>query len=259
MAIFRLDDVVRYLDTTLDVGKFRDYGPNGLQVEGRHEVERVVTGVSASLALLEKAAAVQADLVVVHHGIIWGGGIDRVTGATARRLGFLLQHQMSLAAYHLPLDKHAQLGNNAGLADALGLPGERRAFGDVRGHELGVAGDYAQPIPRADFIARVGSGVLGGAAPSFVFPFGPERVRRVGLCSGAASDLLEAASKIGCDAFVTGELAERAGELARELQITVVAAGHYATEVFGPSRIAGALRAAFPDIHAEFIPVPSPL
>lgn len=251
--------MVRYLDTTLEVRLFKDYGPNGLQVEGRPEVERVVTGVTASLALIEKAAALHADLIVVHHGLVWGGGLERITGAVARRIGALLQHGMSLCAYHLPLDKHPVLGNNAGLADALGLPSERRGFGDVRGQELGLSADYQQPITRAELIERVSRNVLEGAPASFVFPFGPERVRRVGVCSGAASDLLEAASKSGCDAFVTGELAERAGELARELQITLVAAGHHATEVFGPSRLVGALRAAFPTITVEFVAVPSPL
>lgn len=260
MAVVRLDDVVRYLDTTLEIRQFRDYGPNGLQVEGRPEVERVVTGVSASLALVERAIELQADLVVVHHGLIWGGGLERVNGAVGRRIAALLAHQISLCAYHLPLDKHPQLGNNAGLADAIALPAaERRWFGEVRGVELGLLGDYHAPIPRAELIDRVATGVLGGAPPTFVFPHGPDRVRRVGLCSGAASDLVEAASRAGCDAFLTGELAERAGDLARELQITLIAAGHYATETYGPARLASALRAAFPGIQAQFVPVPSPL
>jgi dinuclear metal center YbgI/SA1388 family protein len=259
MPPVRLDDIVQFLDQTLEIQLFRDYGPNGLQVEGTKEVERVVTGVSANGALIERAVAMNADLVVVHHGLIWGAGIERVVGVTARRLAALLTHGISLAAYHLPLDKHPRVGNNAGLADALGLPGERKAFGDVRGHALGVSARLETPIPRAELLARVSQGVLGGAEPDFVFPFGPADVRRVGLCSGAASDLLEAASAAGCDAYVTGELAERAGELARELQITLIAAGHYATEVFGPQRLAREIAAAFPRISAEFVPVPSPL
>lgn len=255
----RLDDVVKFLDSTLEVHLFKDYGPNGLQIEGTHEVKRVATGVSANMTLIEKAIAFNADLIVVHHGLIWGAGIDRVTGVTARRLAALLQHGISLAAYHLPLDKHATLGNNAGLADALGLPAERRGFGDVRGHALGLSGDLPQPIPRSELIARVSRGVLGGGEPAFVFPFGPENVRRIGLCTGAASDLLEAAGRAGCDAYLTGELAERSGELARELQITLIAAGHHATEVFGPRSLARAVAAAFPGLSAEFIDVPSPL
>jgi dinuclear metal center YbgI/SA1388 family protein len=258
MPPVRLDDVVRFLDTTLEIRQFRDYGPNGLQVEGRPEVERIITGVSANQALVEAAIAHQADLIVVHHGLIWGAGLPTVTGVTARRLAALLGNHISLAAYHLPLDKHAQLGNNAGLADALGLPPIRRGFGDVRGHELGLSVDLPEPISRDELVARVATGVSAGA-PRFVFPSGPERVRRVGLCTGAASDLLEAAADAGCDAFVTGELAERAGELARELQITLIAAGHHSTEVFGPSRLAGALAGAFPGLAVEFVNIPSPL
>jgi putative NIF3 family GTP cyclohydrolase 1 type 2 len=115
------------------------------------------------------------------------------------------------------------------------------------------------PISRTELVERVTRSVCAGGAPPFVFAHGPERVRRVGLCTGAASDLLEAASETGCDAYVTGELAERAGELARELQITLVAAGHHATEVYGPTRLAGAIKAAFPGIEVEFVNVPSPL
>jgi dinuclear metal center YbgI/SA1388 family protein len=254
-----LDDVVRYLDRTLEAHLFRDYGPNGLQVEGRRQVTRVVTGVSANLALIEAAAARGADLLVVHHGLIWGAGIERLTGSLARRVAALLGAGISLCAYHLPLDKHPRLGNNAGLADALGLPLERDAFGAVRGHELGVSARLGEPISRAALLARVREGVLGGAEPTFVFPHGPELVTRVGLCTGAASELLEAAAAAGCDAFITGELAERAGELARELGITLIGAGHHATEVFGPSRLAHELATAFPALDAAFVDVPSPL
>jgi dinuclear metal center YbgI/SA1388 family protein len=255
----RLDDVVKHLDTVLETRLFRDFAPNGLQVEGRPTVARVVTGVSANLALVEKAAAKRADLIVVHHGLVWGQGIDRVTGQIARRLHALLSNQISLAAYHLPLDKHARLGNNAGLADALGLPATRTAFGDVRGQALGVAVDLPAPITRAALLERVQTSVLGGSPPNFVFPHGPDRVKKIGLCTGAASDLLEDAARIGCDAFVTGELHERAGELARELRITLIGAGHHATEVYGPMRLAAELKAAFPGLDAEFVDVPSPL
>jgi dinuclear metal center YbgI/SA1388 family protein len=254
-----LRDVLAHLDATLEIGQFRDYAPNGLQVEGRREVRTVVTGVSASAALLERAVALGADLVVVHHGLIWGGGLARIDGPMARRLKLLLANDISLAAYHLPLDKHPRLGNNAGLADALGLGGERSWFGDVRGVPLGLAGRWAAPLPLAQALERVSVGVCQGTSPRFAFPHGPAEVRRVGLCTGAASDLLEDAARAGCDLFVTGELAERAGDLARELEITLVAAGHYATEIFGPMRIADELARVFPAITAQFVPSPSPL
>ncbi len=254
-----LRDVISYLDATLDCAKFRDYAPNGLQVEGAPEVETVVTGVSASAALLERALELGADLVVVHHGLIWGSGLAKIDGPLARRLRLLLANEVSLAAYHLPLDKHARLGNNAGLADALGLAAERTWFGDVRGVALGLAGSWPDPQPLEQALAQIAASVCDGSPPRFVFPYGPQVVRKVGLCTGAASDLLEDAARAGCDLFVTGELAERAHELARELQITLVCAGHYATEVFGPQRLAAELARELPQLSAQFVPMPSPL
>ena len=255
----RLREVVSFLDATLQIDKFRDYGPNGLQVEGSQEVDRVVTGVTACAALFDRAIELGADLIVVHHGLIWGGGLRAITGATAGRLRRLLANGVSLAAYHLPLDAHPRLGNNVGLCDRLGLALPRTTFGDVRGHALGMAGSWPAPLSRAEALSRITAGVLDGAPPQFVFPHGPDVVRRVGLCSGAASDLLEEAAADGCDLFLTGELAERASELARELQITLVAAGHYATEVFGPQRLGDELRRRFPTLRVEFVDVPSPL
>jgi dinuclear metal center YbgI/SA1388 family protein len=253
-----LRDVVGFLDQTLEIDRFRDYAPNGLQVEGAPEVERVVTGVSASVELISRAVEVGADLIVVHHGLVWGGGLTKIAGPMRQRLKLLLGNDVSLAAYHLPLDKHATLGNNAGLADALGLD-ERTAFGDVRGTALGLAGTWERPLAKGDAIAKIGAAVLGGAPPRFVFPYGPEQVKKVGVCSGAASDLLEAAAQAGCDLFLTGELAERAGDLAKELQVTLVAAGHVATEVFGAMRLADALRAQFAGLDARFVHVANPL
>jgi dinuclear metal center YbgI/SA1388 family protein len=251
-----LRDVIGHLDTTLEIERFRDYAPNGLQVEGAIEVEKVVTGVSASVELISRAIEVGADLIVVHHGLVWGGGLAKIAGPMRQRLKLLLGNDVSLAAYHLPLDKHARLGNNAGLADALGLEA-RTAFGDVRGTALGLAGAWERPLAKGDAIAKIGAAVGGPAR--FVFPYGPEQVKKVGLCTGAASDLLEAAAQAGCDLFVTGELAERAADLAKELQITLVAAGHVATEVFGPMRLADELRGAFPGLDARFIHVANPL
>ena len=257
-----LREVVGFLDATLEIEKFRDYAPNGLQVEGGAEVERVVTGVSASAELIGRAVELHADLIVVHHGLVWGGGVQRIAGPLARRLKLLLGNDVSLAAYHLPLDKHARLGNNAGLADALGLGAPREAFGDVRGTALGLAATWPVALTRDEAIARIAAALGPGSvpgAPRFVFPHGPEVVRKVGLCTGAASDLLEAAAGAGCDLFLTGELAERAGDLAKELGVTLVAAGHVATEVFGPMRLADELRMRFPELDVQFVGLPSPL
>lgn len=255
----RLHEVVSFLDSTLEIGSFRDYGPNGLQVEGSPEVDKIVTAVSATAEVFDRAISMEADLVVVHHGLIWGGGIDRVTGTTARRLSRLLSNSISLAAYHLPLDAHSRLGNNVGLADAIALQPKRSYFGEVRGHELGLLGTWPNPLTRDEAIARIGAGVNGGQTPRFVFPYGPDVVRTVGLCTGAASDLMEAAAGAGCDLYLTGELSERSASLARELQITLVAAGHYATEVFGVTRLVDELRMKFADLQVEFVDVPTPI
>ena len=254
-----LREVIGYLDQTLEIERFKDYAPNGLQVEGALEVERIVTGVSASSELIGRAVELGADLIVVHHGLVWGPGLSKIAGPLARRLKLLLGNDVSLAAYHLPLDKHPRLGNNVGLCDALALGPTREAFGDVRGTALGLAGVWSPPLSQQDAIARIGGGVCNGEAPRFVFPYGPDHVRKVGVCTGAASDLLEAAAGAGCDMFVTGELAERAGDLAKELQITLVAAGHVATEVFGPMRLADELRMRFPSVETQFVFVPNPL
>jgi len=254
-----LRDIVGYLDTTLEIDRFRDYAPNGLQVEGALEVETVITGVSASAELISRAIEQHADLIVVHHGLIWGGGLSRIAGPMARRLQLLLGNEVSLAAYHLPLDKHARLGNNVGLCDAIGLGATREPFGDVRGHALALSGSWVEPLGRDDAIGRIAAGVCKGQTPRFVFPHGPATVRKVGVCSGSASDLLESAAAAGCDLYLTGELAERAGDLAKELQITLVAAGHYATEVFGVQRVAEELRLRFPALSVQFVPVPNPL
>ena len=173
-----------------------------------------MTGVSASAELISRAIEQHADLIVVHHGLVWGGGLTRIAGPLAQRLKLLLGNGVSLAAYHLPLDKHPRLGNNVGLADALALGAQRETFGDVRGIALGVAGAWPTPLTRDEAIGRIAGGVGLGQPPRFVFPYGPEVVRKIGLCSGAASDLLEAAAGVGCDLFLTGELAERAGDLA---------------------------------------------
>lgn len=254
-----LRDVVGYLDTTLEIDRFKDFAPNGLQVEGALEVETVITGVSASQELIARAIEADADLIVVHHGLVWGGGLTKIAGPLAKRLALLLGNECSLAAYHLPLDKHGRLGNNVGLCDALALGPKREAFGDVRGTPLGLAGSWSTPLPLEEALGRIAGGVLHGQTPRFVFPYGPANVRKVGVCSGAASDLLEDAAAEGCDLFLTGELAERAGDLAKELQITLVAAGHYATEVFGPMRLADELRMRFPTLNAQFMPSPNPL
>ena len=157
-----LREVIGHLDSTLEIDRFRDYAPNGLQVEGAREVDTIVTGVSASAELIGRAIELGADLIVVHHGLIWGPGLTKIAGPLARRLQLLLGSDVSLAAYHLPLDKHARLGNNAGLCDALGLGPARDPFGDVRGTPLGLAGVWPAPLSKRPF---PGLGPSSNSAP----------------------------------------------------------------------------------------------
>lgn len=255
----RLQEVVSFLDSTLEIERFRDLCPNGLQVQGSAEVDRIVTAVSANAEVFERAIELEADLVVTHHGLIWGNGIERVTGNIAERLKLLLSHSVSLASYHLPLDAHSRLGNTVGLADAIALQANRRTFGEGLGQKMGLLGNWAAPISQQEAVARIASGVCHGHTPRFVFPFGPNQVRTVGLGTGSSSALLESAAQEGCDLFVTGELSEQSAAIAKELQITLVAAGHYATEVFGAMRLVDELRMKFADIQVEFVDVFNPI
>jgi len=233
-----LNDLIRYLDTLLDPSVFADYGPNGLQVPGKDDVRTVATGVSAHGPLLERAAAAGADLVLVHHGLFWRGDPQQVTPIMHRRLKVLYTHDMALAAYHLPLDAHPEHGNNALLADALSL-GEREPFADI-GVAGRLPGDGLEPGAFADALREA----VGGREPLHL-PGGPERIRSVGIVSGAATDNVVDAIDAGLDAFVTGEPAERALALAADGAIHFFAAGHHATETFGVRRLGELLAAEF--------------
>ncbi|PTL54354.1 Nif3-like dinuclear metal center hexameric protein [Paraconexibacter algicola] len=251
-----LDDLLADLDTLLDAPGFPDYAPNGLQVPGRGTVATVVTGVSAGLELLERAVALDADLVLVHHGLFWHGAPLALDRPAARRLRLLLEREISLAAYHLPLDAHLELGNNALLARGIGC--ERwEAFGVHKGRTIGVAGTFpGDGITREELVSRV-RGVCHDREP-LVFDAGPERVRRVGIVSGAGSDHLHEAVAAGLDAFVTGEPAERAMLAARENAITFVAAGHYATETHGVRALGDHLAARHGVTH-HFVDIWNPI
>ncbi len=219
-------------DALLPPEKFRDYGPNGLQVEGDRDVRLLVSGVTASRALIEAAIDAQADAIVVHHGLFWRGQDGRVTGWMRERLRLLLTHGIHLFAYHLPLDAHPELGNNAQLARVLGLQADGR-FGE---QDLGFVGAgvqvWAKPQALADHVAAA----LGRAV---ICVSGSERpVRRVAWCSGGAQGYFEAAIAQGVDAFITGEMSEPQAHLARETGVAFLACGHHATERYGAPALA---------------------
>jgi dinuclear metal center YbgI/SA1388 family protein len=252
--VTRRDELIGFLDALLDSRGRADYGPNGLQVPGAAEVDHVVTGVSAHRELFERAAAAEAQLVLCHHGIFWGESAGPITEQLKARLRLLFEHDMSLAAYHLPLDAHAEVGNNALICKGLGL--ERgEAFGEAKGAPIGWIGKAADPLSLDELVTR--SAGLFGADP-LVFDSGPAEIRRVGIVSGGGSSTLAEAVALGLDAFVTGEPTEHVMADAREGGIHFIAAGHYASETFGVRRLGELLEERFGVKHS-FIEVPNPI
>jgi dinuclear metal center YbgI/SA1388 family protein len=241
--------LIAHLDELLDPGAFDDMGPNGLQVPGGAEVTRVVTGVTAQRALFDRAIDARAELVVVHHGLFWNFHPVGLTPTLAERLRPLFKHDIALAAYHLPLDAHAEHGNNALLAEALGAT-SHEPFGDV-----GRGATFADPVPAADLFARVAE--VTGREP-LVFDGGPAHVRRLAVISGGAASRLPQAIAEGYDAFLTGEPKENVMADAREAGIHFIGAGHYATETFGVRRLGDLLAAGF-GIEHIWVDLPNPV
>jgi dinuclear metal center YbgI/SA1388 family protein len=249
------DEILAFCDELLDVDSFDDYGPNGLQVPGAAEVERIATGVTASLELLERAVESGAQLVLTHHGLLWGDALSPLSVPMASRLRALLCADCSLAAYHLPLDAHPEIGNNALLREALGLEPDERPFGLAKGSAVGVVGRSAGPIGIAELRRRLSEAV--GQEP-LVFEAGPERISSVGIVTGGGGFALHEAGPMGLDALVTGEPSEPVMGEAREYGVHFLAGGHYATETLGIRRL-GELVAERFSVEQEFIDVPNPV
>ena len=243
-------ELLSHFDALLQPERFKDYGPNGLQVEGRPEIHRIVSGVTASRALIDAAIAAGADAIFVHHGLFWRGMDGRVTGWMKQRLQRLLAHDINLFAYHLPLDAHPELGNNAQLGRVLGWQADQR-FGD---QELSFAApaDFAGA---ADLAAHV-QAVLGRSV-TLAEPEDARPIRRVAWCTGGAQGFFEAAIAAGADAFLTGEISEPQAHLARETGVAFIAAGHHATERYGAPAVAAHVAAQLGLSH-EFIEIDNP-
>lgn len=248
-AMASRQDLLQAFDTLLQPDRFKDWGPNGLQVEGRPEVRKLVSGVTASRALIEAAIGRQADAIFVHHGLFWRGQDGRVTGWMKQRLALLLAHDVNLFAYHLPLDALPQFGNNARLGEQLGIAADAR-FGD---QELGFLGngEFADAKALAAHVdARLGVAsrwIDGGRAP----------LRRIAWCTGGAQGFFEAAIAAGADAFVTGELSEPQAHYARECGVAFIACGHHASERYGAPATAAHVAAQLGVAH-EFIEIENP-
>lgn len=239
------------LDELLEPWRFRDYCPNGLQVEGGGEVRRLVTGVTACQALLDAAVAWEADAVLVHHGFFWRSEDPCLRGMKGRRIATLIRANINLFAYHLPLDVHPALGNNAGLGRALGL--EHFGLLDANDPSLPVfVGAYREPRSLAAIAGQL-EGVLGRG----VIAVGDVSVTRIGWCTGGGQGYIDAAAAAGADAFVSGEISEQTTHSAREQGIGFIAAGHHATERFGVRSVGEWLAAKFCLEH-RFIDIDNP-
>jgi dinuclear metal center YbgI/SA1388 family protein len=246
-------DLLQAFDTLLTPERFKDYGPNGLQVEGREAVRKVVSGVTASRALIEAAIARGADAVFVHHGLFWRGQDGRVTGWMKQRLALLLAHDINLFAYHLPLDAHPELGNNAQLGKQLGLVATGR-FGD---QDLGFLGErsYGDGFADTESLALHVRKVLGRPVTSVAGMPGP--LRRIAWCTGGAQSYFEAAIAAGAQAFLTGEISEPQAHYARECGVSFIACGHHATERYGAPAVAEHVARDL-GLEHEFVDVDNP-
>lgn len=245
------EDLRAYLDTFLDAARFRDYCPNGLQVEGRERVQRIVCGVTASLALIEAAIARGADALLVHHGWFWKAEDGRVTGFRKRRMASVLAHDINLFAYHLPLDAHAEIGNNAQLASLMGWSVEGR-FGE---QDIGFVGALSAPATVADLGQDIQRRL--GRTPLLVGD-AAQRVSRIAWCSGGAQGYFEAALATGAEVFISGEISEQTTHLAQETGMAYIAAGHHATERFGVKALGVHLAEKF-CIECEFVDIDNPV
>lgn len=249
------DEIIAFCDELLDAPSFSDYAPNGLQVPGTDEVDTVATAVSANLQTLTEAVDAGAQLVLVHHGVIWGKGAERLTLPMAARLRTLLGSGTSLAGYHLPLDAHAEVGNNALLRDALGLSRDPRPFAEAMGSPIGQIGFSERGVEIVELEGRLREAT--GAEP-LVFDAGPELIRTVGVVTGGGAFAIHEAAELGLDALVTGEPSEPVMAEAREYGIHFLAGGHYATERLGIRRLGELVAERFGVAHF-FVEVPNPV
>ncbi len=248
-----LQQIIDYCETLLSVGDYQDYAPNGLQVEGKAEVGRIVSGVTASQALIDAAIDARADLLLVHHGYFWKGESPTITGMKQRRIKALLDHDISLLAYHLPLDGHAELGNNAQLGQLFEIPVAGR-FGHGPDGGIAMYGELDKGVSAQLLASLVGERL--GREPLLI-EGGGNPVRRIGWCSGGAEGYIEQAASLGLDAYISGEISEPTVHIARELGIHYIAAGHHATERYGAQALASHLADYF-SLENQFIDIPNP-
>ncbi|WP_394809145.1 Nif3-like dinuclear metal center hexameric protein [Nitrosomonas sp.] len=245
------DELENHLNQLLDIPRFHDYCPNGLQVEGRSNILTLISGVTASLDLLQAAATAKADAILVHHGYFWRGEDTRITGIKARRIALLMHQQINLFAYHLPLDAHPQFGNNALLGKKLGFI-ETGHFGD---QDIAVQGELAQATTLSALGEKISRTLL--RKPKIIGD--PDKtIRRIAWCTGAAQGYFEAAIQQGVDAYITGEISEQNVHAARESGVAFIVAGHHATERYGVQALGDHIAQKF-GIQHQFIDIENPV
>ncbi len=247
------DELVAYLNDFLRINEFADLGPNGLQVEGREEINKVVTGVSACVDLFEKAIALKADAIIVHHGIIWDFERPVFRGGYKKRVKMLLEHDINLMAYHLPLDAHGQVGNNIQIARSLELI-NIESFGEYKGKLIGFKGTLPATSKEA-FFNLIKEKINPHA---LFFPYGPDEVVKVGIISGGAQKDVKQAVAEGLDAYITGEVSEHILHYVKEEGIHFVSAGHHATERFGVMALGKHLK-EMSGLDVQFVDIPNPI
>ena len=240
-----------YLNQLLEIPRFCDYCPNGLQVEGKENIQTVISGVTASLDLLQAAAAASADAIIVHHGYFWRGENERLVGLKHRRIALLMAREMNLYAYHLPLDIHADFGNNVQLGQKLGLV-ETGRFGE---QDIAMYGNLTLPMTLRELGAKISQTLL--REPMMVGD-SDKLIRRVAWCTGAAQSYFDEAIQLGVDVFITGEISEQTVHNARESGVAFISAGHHATERYGVQALGEHLAQQFGITH-QFIDIDNPV
>jgi len=246
------DKIVSFTDSYLESGKIKDSSQNGLQYEGRPEVKKIAFGVSGSLECIKRAAACGADMLIVHHGLLWGRS-QPFTGPFKRKLETLVKNDLSFCAWHLPLDKHAVAGNNAQLLKLLGA-GKIKPFGRYDGETIGFSGTLPKAAAMGDIAAAL---AITLDAEPLCFRFGKENIRTIGAISGGAARMFDQAVQAGLDLYITGEVSESTQEYARETRSNFIAAGHYNSEKPGVMALAAVLEKKF-RVKTEFIDIPNP-
>lgn len=254
-----LYDIISWCDQQLLTHEFKDYAPNGLQVEGKSEVKKIVTAVTASLDAIQQAIDLNADVLLVHHGYFWKGEEQTLTGMKGKRIKQLMQHDISLLAYHLPLDAHPVYGNNQAIADLLNLSNIRHLDDNDR-HPIGQIGELANALTPHEFqeLLRKKIQVENTDTPILHLPAQKDMIKTVAYCTGAAQDYIHKASRMNCDAFISGEVSERTFYEAKELNVHYYACGHHATERYGVQRLAQAIAQQF-NLDYDYIELHNPI